>query len=243
MGRGPRRPRLRFRDEPGGASTRAFVRREDTEPHNARDERGHPIRTLENRREWQAEADRLADWFLALHPATQRKMTVFVVRCPAKGCLLGRVFRRGDPRAAVRYVWLGVTWTGRGTAGILNWAWDGGRGSKDFMLAKRGLHPRYWECRVRASTGNDGGVGFSPASPAGGLASPLRGAHPTWVRASDAHPARHALEGVDVICRSELLLCRHNNRPPARATRDLPGSLASERPSTTGRAPAVAAWR
>ena len=61
-------------------------------------------------------------------------MTVFVVRCPVKGCLLGRVFRRGDPRASVRYVWLGVTWTGRGTTGLLNWAWDGGRGSKHFMV-------------------------------------------------------------------------------------------------------------
>lgn len=135
MGRGPRRERLRFRDEPDGARTRAFVRWEESEPYNVRDEHGHPIRTLENRRAWQAEADRLADWFLGLHPATQRKMTVFVVRCPEKGCLLGRVFRRGDPRAAVRYVWLGVTWTGQGTAGILNWAWDGGRGSKDFMVA------------------------------------------------------------------------------------------------------------
>jgi hypothetical protein len=62
-------------------------------------------------------------------------MTVFVVRCPIQGCLLGRVFRRGDPRAAVRYVWLGVTWARRGTAGILNWGWDGGRGSKEFMVA------------------------------------------------------------------------------------------------------------
>ena len=61
-------------------------------------------------------------------------MTAFVVRCPVKGCLLGRVLRRGNPLAAVRYVWLGVTWTGRGPAGILNWAWDGGRGSKDFMV-------------------------------------------------------------------------------------------------------------
>lgn len=135
MGRGPRRQRFRFRDEPDGARTREFVRREETSPLNARDEQGHPIRTLENRREWQAEADRLADWFLTLHPAVQRKMTVFVVRCPVKGCLLGCVFRRGDPRAAVRYVWLGVTWAGRGTAGILNWAWDGGRDSKDFMVA------------------------------------------------------------------------------------------------------------
>lgn len=135
MGRGPRRPRLRFRDEPRGDRIREFVRQEDIEPYNVRDEQGHPIRTLENRREWQAEADRLADWFLALHQATQQKMTIFVVRCPAKGCLLGRVFRRVGPRGSVRYVWLGVTWTGRGTAGILNWAWDGGRGEKEFMVA------------------------------------------------------------------------------------------------------------
>jgi hypothetical protein len=41
----------------------------------------------------------------------RQKMTVFVVRCPVKGCLLGRVFRRGDHRGfgTVRYVWLGVT--------------------------------------------------------------------------------------------------------------------------------------
>jgi hypothetical protein len=99
-----------------------------------RNENGNRLHTMENRSEWQAEADRLAGWFLALHPAVQRKMTVCVVRCPVKGCLLGRLFRRGDPKGAVRYVWVGVTWSGRRTAGIINWAWDGGRGSKDFMV-------------------------------------------------------------------------------------------------------------
>ncbi|MGH3757147.1 hypothetical protein [Actinophytocola sp.] len=113
---------------------REFVRREGAEPYNVRDGHGHPVRTLGNRRECQAESDRLAGWFLGLHPTTQRKLTVFVVRCPVKGCLLGRVFRRGDPLAAVRYVWLGVAWARGGTAGILNWAWDGGRGSKEFMV-------------------------------------------------------------------------------------------------------------
>ncbi|MFD8496007.1 hypothetical protein [Amycolatopsis sp. NPDC059657] len=110
------------------------MRREEVDPLNARDEHGNPLRTLENRRSWQAESDRLADWILALYPATQRKMTAFVVRCPVKGCLLGRVYRRGSPKTGVRYLWLGVTWAGRGTAGILNWAWDGGRGSKEFMV-------------------------------------------------------------------------------------------------------------
>jgi hypothetical protein len=135
MGRGPRRQRFRFRDEPDGARIRAFLRQEETTPYNARDEHGHPIRTRDNRRAWQAEADRLADWFLDLHPAAQRKITVFVVRCPRKGCLLGQVFRRGLSDGGARYVWLGATWTGRGAAGIVNWAWDGYRGSKGFMIA------------------------------------------------------------------------------------------------------------
>ncbi|WP_410676887.1 hypothetical protein [Amycolatopsis sp. cmx-4-68] len=135
MGRGPRRQRVKFRAEPEGATTREFVRREKVDPLNARDEHGNPLRTLENRHTWQAESDRLADWILTLHPATQRKMTAFVVRCPIKGCLLGRVYRRGSPETGVRYLWLGVTQAGRGTAGFLNWAWDGGRGSKEFMVS------------------------------------------------------------------------------------------------------------
>jgi hypothetical protein len=144
MGRGPRRSRERFRDGVDGARIREFARREAAELSNVRDQNGHPIRTLQNRRNWQDEADRLADWFLGFHPSMQRKMTVFVVRCPARGCLLGRVFRRGDPRAAVRYVWLGVTSSGRRAAGILNWAWDGGRGSKDFVVAGAAMELGQW---------------------------------------------------------------------------------------------------
>lgn len=61
-------------------------------------------------------------------------MAVFVVRCPVKGCLLGRVYRHGNPRGTVRYIWIGVTWANHRTAGIVNWAWDGYRGSKEFMV-------------------------------------------------------------------------------------------------------------
>ncbi|MFE5565099.1 hypothetical protein ACFQ68_08910 [Amycolatopsis japonica] len=135
MGRGPRRERLRFRDEVNGARTREFARREEADPINTRDGNGQPIRTLDNRRRWREESERLAKWFSDLHPVTQKKVTAFVVRCPAKGCLLGRVFRRGDPRSGVRYVWLGDSVSGRDAAAIVHWAWDGGRGSKDFMFA------------------------------------------------------------------------------------------------------------
>lgn len=131
VGRGPRRRRERYGDEPRGAELREFVREERA---TRRDDHGNPVRTIENRQGWQAESDRLADWFLGLHPAVQRRITVFVARCPDRGCLLGRVFRRGDPRGSVRYVWLGVTGSGRGTAGIVNWAWDGYRGSKEHMV-------------------------------------------------------------------------------------------------------------
>jgi hypothetical protein len=44
-------------------STPAFARWEETQPNGASDEHGNPIWTLEHRREWQAESDRLADWF------------------------------------------------------------------------------------------------------------------------------------------------------------------------------------
>jgi hypothetical protein len=109
-----------------------YVREERLE--EPRDPDGRPLRTVANREAWQAESDRLADWFLTLQPSVQKKLTVCVVRCPTKGCLLGRLFRRGDPRGTVRYVWLGVTWSGRGTAGIVNWPWDFDRGYKDFMV-------------------------------------------------------------------------------------------------------------
>jgi hypothetical protein len=72
---------------------------------------------------------------LNLHPATQKRLTAFVIRCPTKGCLLGRVFRRGDPKARIHYVWLAQARVGPNSAAIVNWAWDGGRGSKEFTLA------------------------------------------------------------------------------------------------------------
>lgn len=133
MGRGPRRERVKFRESPQGARTREFVRRDEADPVNMRNRDGQPMRTLENRRNWQEASERLAVWFSDLHPAAQKRLTAFVIRCPMRGCLLGRVFRQGDPKARIQYVWLARAHAGQNSAAIVNWAWDGGRGSKEFM--------------------------------------------------------------------------------------------------------------
>jgi hypothetical protein len=101
-----------------------------------RDEHGNYIATVERRAEWQSESNKIAHWILAKHPKMQRKMTMFAVRCPTKGCLLGRVYDVPLNRhGGVRYVWVGVTSARIRKAAILNWAWDGTRGEKDFIHA------------------------------------------------------------------------------------------------------------
>jgi hypothetical protein len=238
MGRGPRRPRFRFREEPRGASTRAFVREEETDPINVRDEQGHPIRTLE-------ESARVAG-----RSRPPRRLVPDSAPChatkndgvrgplPDEGLSARPRIPAWRPTRSrpLRLAWchMGRPWNSRNPELGLGWrTWLEG-------LPDRRLHPRDWKCRAPA--GNDGGVGIS-ATITEGLARPLRGACSAWVRAPNDHPARHALEVVDVMpVGVALVWSTTTDRLLELHTGSRPDSW-RERPITTGRAPAVAAWR
>jgi hypothetical protein len=69
-----------------------------------------------------AEASRnAAAWLGGLSGATQARMQVLEIRCPATGCRLGQVYRFPLSGGGERFLFVGVTRSGRRHEGFLNW--------------------------------------------------------------------------------------------------------------------------